>query len=281
MGRQLNNLSGQLDIEVRRESKYIALSEISATNLKMKENLRELDIRFKNGTKEDKRVLQCLQPPCNLKILNIDGYGGESGMPKLKGWWGMTSSEQDSKEDIQLHVQVQHQHLVNWKPAFPKLGELRVDIVELAITITMQQIPSLKKLYIWGSSIGEQSHQQQAYTLPFSSCFPNLQHLVIDRLSIKVFPEEIRYLSTLQSLGIHRFANIKEIPEWIDSLTSLQELDFLLCPRLESLPHQIVNLPNLNTFRISSCGKLREKCQSPNGEYWHLVQHIPCLKIFY
>uniref|UniRef100_A0A803MHK6 R13L1/DRL21-like LRR repeat region domain-containing protein n=1 Tax=Chenopodium quinoa TaxID=63459 RepID=A0A803MHK6_CHEQI len=82
MGRQLNNLSGQLDIEVRRESKYIALSEISATNLKMKENLRELDIRFKNGTKEDKRVLQCLQPPCNLKILNIDGYGGE----RLPGW---------------------------------------------------------------------------------------------------------------------------------------------------------------------------------------------------
>uniref|UniRef100_A0A803MJG6 R13L1/DRL21-like LRR repeat region domain-containing protein n=1 Tax=Chenopodium quinoa TaxID=63459 RepID=A0A803MJG6_CHEQI len=223
---QLNNLSGMLDIEVRRESKYIALSEISATNLNMKENLRELNIRFKNGTKEDKRVLECLKPPYNLKILDIDGlphledlflsgldeveYVADnenelsqaplfpsqihlqvSGMPKLKGWWGMTSSKQDSKEDIQLHVQVQHQRLVNWKPAFPKLGELDVDNVELAITITRQQIggfTSLKKLCICDLSFGEQSHQQQAYTLPFSSCFPNL----IENLWIRKYQRNTR-----------------------------------------------------------------------------------------
>ncbi|XP_021762204.1 putative disease resistance protein RGA4 [Chenopodium quinoa] len=355
---QLNNLSGNLDIEVRRESKYIALSEISATNLNMKENLRELNIRFENGTKEDKRVLECLKPPYNLKILKIDGYGGErlpswmmdslhnhlpcltmikikrcksckylcsfgrlphleylflsgldeveyvadnenelsqaplfpslihlrvSVMPKLKGWWEMTSSEQDSKEDIQLHVQVQHQHLVNWKPAFPKLRTLDVDSAELAITITRQQIggfTSLKELSISPSSIGEQSHQQQACTLPFSSCFPNLRLLEFWFLKIKVLPEGIRDLSTLQTLKIYGLENIKEIPEWIDSLTSLQKLDFKRCQRLESLPHQIVNLPNLNTLSISLCDKLREKCQSPNGEYWHLIQHIPCLNIY-
>uniref|UniRef100_A0A803L2G3 Disease resistance R13L4/SHOC-2-like LRR domain-containing protein n=1 Tax=Chenopodium quinoa TaxID=63459 RepID=A0A803L2G3_CHEQI len=79
---QLNNLRGELYIEVRRESKYIMSSEISAVNLQMKENLLALIIGFKNGTKEDERVLECLQPPCNLKYLEIIGYGGE----RLPSW---------------------------------------------------------------------------------------------------------------------------------------------------------------------------------------------------
>ncbi|XP_021761507.1 disease resistance protein RGA2-like [Chenopodium quinoa] len=358
---RLNNLRGELHIEVRRESKYILSSEISEVNLEMKESLLYLIISFKNGTKEDERVLECLQPPSNLEALKINGYGGErlpgwmedhqleghlpnleeltfkyfkacknlcslgrlpcleilklenldeveymddntsivdelppaslfpslhkftiKGMPKLKGWWRMLSSnEQDSRGDLQVQ-----QHLVKWKPPFPKLALLQVDNVELAITITRQLhsgcFTSLKRLCIENYDIGEQPHQQQeAPTLQNKYLFfPNLKFLNLWQVNeVEILSESFRLYSTLERITISKGKKLKAIPEWIDNLTSLKALFLLRCPRLESLPQQIANLPNLDTLRIHTCPILWERCQSPNGEYWPLIQHIPHLYI--
>ncbi|KNA09406.1 hypothetical protein SOVF_153920 [Spinacia oleracea] len=436
--KRLGNLGRELSIIVHRESKYITSSEISSVNLKMKGKLKDLYIDFKNGTKEDERVLEGLQPPSNLKVLSIAGYGGERlpgwmmdqlecclpnlhaicirdckacrylcsfgrlpyldflclkwcdnveyiedntsssnannsdnlvddklppaplfpslvtlevyGMPKLKGWWRMSSSrgEQDSKELLQVQrhqnhnvvnrkptflalfmlivfyvklaiaiarqqihnftslsvfsmpklkgrwriwlsgdedsrelIQVQSHHLDNWKPAFPKLDILTVEIVELAIIITRRQIhnfTSLKHLRITNDwNVGQSDPQRQALTLR-SSCFSNLHSLRFrDNKELELLPENFQDLflgmSSLKELRFESCEQLKAIPEWIDNLTSLTMLSLTECPRLESLPQQISNLPNLKTLQICACPILTER--GKKREYWPFIKHIP------
>ncbi|KNA22030.1 hypothetical protein SOVF_037840 [Spinacia oleracea] len=356
---RLNDLSGELSINLYKESKDIVSSEI---NLKLKEKLRTLSISFYSATKEDERVLEALQPPSNVTVLTIYGYGGErlpgwmmdgeleshlsnlvkinitgckgcrylcslgrlphlkslyfwgldnveyieestsSGnansnanvgnesplfpslvtlsvyqMPKLKGWWRMWSSdEQDSSEVLE----VQQHHLIDWNPAFPKLKSLTVDNLELAIVIARQHLGGLKSVeffYVYNNIFGNPPQQRQALTF-LNSCFPNIRtwYYSNDR-ELLVLPENIRDLSSLETISIYGCDKLKAIPEWIESLTSLTSLNFSYCPRLESLPEQISNLPNLISLFIQGCPILEERCKSPNGEYWPFIQHIPYL----
>ncbi|KNA19704.1 hypothetical protein SOVF_058890 [Spinacia oleracea] len=199
-----------------------------------------------------------------------------SRMHKLKEWWRMWSSgdEHNSRKLIQVQKHQNH-YLVNCKPAFPILSSLTVDNVELAVTIARRKIYNHEYLVIGNHwSVWQPGQQRQELTL-LSSYFSNLQSLRLHHINgLEVLPESIRHLSSLDYLGISKCEQLKEIPEWIDSLTALDRLDLSDCPRLESLPQQISNLPNLKILQIYECPILKERCKSPDGEYWSFIQHI-------
>ncbi|XP_021774977.1 putative disease resistance protein At3g14460 [Chenopodium quinoa] len=204
------------------------------------------------------------------------------GIPKLKGWWNMSSI---GDHDLRQHHDFQYQnHLTVWRPAFPKLKALTTDSIELAITIAKGPgFASLEHLYIKHNSRASLPLCQQQTPTPLNTCFPNLRCLQLSgNPEIEALPDEIQDLFYLEYLRIDNCKQLKAIPEWIDSLRSLTSLYIWECPRLESLPHQISNLSNLRLLGISKCSAvLTEKClcKNPTGEYWPYIQHIPYINI--
>ncbi|KNA22031.1 hypothetical protein SOVF_037850 [Spinacia oleracea] len=358
---RLNNLSGELSVDMRRESKDIISSEITAVNLKMKVKLSKLNITFKNGTKEDERVLECLQPPPNLKLLKISGYGGErlpdwmmdgqleshlhnlvhicisnckscrylcsfgrlpylrllnikelddveyveentssnnannngnvvndsplfpslerldvSGMPKLKGWWRMSSSSGDQHSTELLQVQ-QHQnhHPANRKPGFLALFMLIVYYLKLAITIVRQLIHSFTSLEIlsifrmpilvgWWSS-GEQDSRelyllQQHQNQNQKPAFPKLKSLAADKVEFAItIAQCFGGLTSVEKLYIENKV-IGERPANILLNKCFPNLNYLYFSdgvKLEVLPESIRDLSTLKTLDINSWGQLK------------------------
>ncbi|BAF08476.2 Os02g0281900 [Oryza sativa Japonica Group] len=73
--KNLNQFCGDLDIYPRGFSKDLAIE----IDLKNKKDLRRLTLNWLfSSCKDNEIVLQVLQPPTNLKCLEVAGYGGES-----------------------------------------------------------------------------------------------------------------------------------------------------------------------------------------------------------
>ncbi|CAO2838564.1 unnamed protein product [Amaranthus hypochondriacus] len=205
------------------------------------------------------------------------------GMPKLKGMWRMSMSRQS------IQVKGQNHHLIDWKHVspFPKLKTLEMDNMNTAITIAKSAsmgLTSLQKLIIDSKAYNIDEHQQQphpqeAFVLR-NNLFPNLCELQIWNYEFEILHEEFRYCSAIQELSIGHCERFQALPEWIDSLTSLTRIEINNCPRFETLPYQISHLSKLQFLEITNCSSLlKEKCQSPTGEYWPLIQHIPFIYI--
>ncbi|WJX66370.1 hypothetical protein P8452_50933 [Trifolium repens] len=85
----------------------------------------------------------------------------------------------------------------------------------------------------------------------------NLKKLVINYVNeLKVLPNELNSLSSLQELHIYTCDKLESIPECVlQGLSSLQDLKFTCCRSLKSLPEG-TNLTSLQTLRIIDCPKL-------------------------
>ncbi|XP_074319888.1 putative disease resistance protein RGA3 isoform X2 [Silene latifolia] len=198
-------------------------------------------------------------------------------IPELKGWWSITESAQ---------VQGQNQ-LLKWMPAFPKLMEVAMNM-ELVISLA-QGISSLQKLTVYGKTkdVAEQRCgpsnvvvMQRQPVVVLKNFLPNLRHVRFFKIQMEHLPEEFRGMSSLKTLHISCCEALEAVPEWIDSLTSLENFYISKCLRLKSLPHEISNLSNLNTLYLNKCSReLAERCQSPSGEDWPKIQHIPNIYI--
>jgi hypothetical protein len=57
---------------------------------------------------------------------------------------------------------------------------------------------------------------------------------------------------------------------------SLEKLSIERCLEIKSFPEGIKDLTALKTLRIEYCPSLARRCE---GDDWHLVSHIPDLRI--
>ncbi|XP_074320023.1 putative disease resistance protein RGA3 isoform X2 [Silene latifolia] len=245
------------------------------------ERLDKVEYIEENGSsnKSDMVVLtdECPSTPLfpSLAYLTL------SDIPELKGWWSMTQSAQDCSQN----------QLLKLMPAFPKLRSMTMNM-EMVISLAqvfLQRISSLPSLCVFGQTedVAEQTcgpsnvgvkHRQPAILL--KNYLPVIRYLTFRNYQKEHLPEEFRGMSSLRSLTIHECEALEAVPEWIDSLTSLESLDIFKCPRLKSLPHEISNLSNLKTLSLVGCSsELEERCQSPSGEDWPKIQHIPYINI--
>ncbi|KAK9081280.1 hypothetical protein Syun_030643 [Stephania yunnanensis] len=113
----------------------------------------------------------------------------------------------------------------------------------------------------------------------------SLRYLLIHGWSrLKSLPEQIQYLSRLESLSIGAFDGMADLPEWFGKLTSLEDLTIAGCKNLMHLPsaNEMQKLTSLRKLEIISCPLLKERCKPPKkrcglgsgSSEWHKISHI-------
>jgi Leucine-rich repeat (LRR) protein len=252
--------------------------------LKKKKNIQSLGLSWSESVMEEEefvsnlRVLDALEPPSEIKELEIKGYRGFH----LPCW--MSRQSDSSCLETALLCQTS-------QPRFLCLVELR--LYRLPNLEHMQRIlvlPSLKTLLLWdmpklkvlwtttsGLGIGEEEVSGQY-------CFPVLSRLEVHRCPKLImkpyFPPSLEVLhlegcnNQILSLGRSSFPHADEplsssrafdavpllkklelggIPESIGGLTSLWELRIKDCP---ALPEAIQHLTSLKVLWIEDCPTL-------------------------
>ena len=129
------------------------------------------------------------------------------------------------------------------------------------------------------SSSSSEEESQVLQNCCYYSAFPRLKKLTFDVVGLEFVPEEFRDLLALESLSLYSCSQLKEVPEWIDTLTSLKKLEITWCSELTSLPKEMTNLSNLENLEITGCPILEKRCETPTGEDWRLIQHVPRVRI--
>ncbi|KAL6847257.1 hypothetical protein ACP4OV_023110 [Aristida adscensionis] len=109
-----------------------------------------------------------------------------------------------------------------------------------------------------------------------------LQHLALtlEILYVQSIDSSMRTLSkvtpcfpSLRSLHLE-LKGLKILPEWLGKLLSLEKLYIVTCPNLTYLPESIRNLTALKKLVISGCPRLIERCR---GEDAQKISHIPAV----
>ncbi|CAN1343894.1 Putative disease resistance RPP13-like protein 1 [Linum perenne] len=84
--------------------------------------------------------------------------------------------------------------------------------------------------------------------------------------------------TSLTFLLISEFSELKSISRGLGCLTSIEELMLMNCPKVRRLPKK--GLPaSLGSLKLNACPGLKKRCLEQKGEYWPLMQQIPCVEI--
>ncbi|KAB5565072.1 hypothetical protein DKX38_005126 [Salix brachista] len=192
-------------------------------NLKGKEHLEKLELIWDcdmDNSLVHERVLEQLQPPVNVKILSINGYGGT----RFPDWVGNSS--------------------------LPLLEELYIRSCPDLKKAVFTHFPSLTKLDIGACE------QFEIEFFPLD-LFPKLESLTIGSCpSLVSFSKGAPVAPNLKELKLRSCSNLKLLPENMRSfLPSLEKLSIFHCPKLESFPAG--GLPSkLEGLAIWGCDKL-------------------------
>ncbi|XP_030540855.2 putative disease resistance RPP13-like protein 1 [Rhodamnia argentea] len=85
--------------------------------------------------------------------------------------------------------------------------------------------------------------------------------------------------SSLTSLWLNNMRNVERLSSGLrNHLSSLEDLRLEGCPKLRYLPEDGFP-PSLRVLRIFRCEMMKDRCSKLNGEYWHLIQEIPYVRI--
>ncbi|CAD6255026.1 unnamed protein product [Miscanthus lutarioriparius] len=87
-------------------------------------------------------------------------------------------------------------------------------------------------------------------------------------------------LTSLQELWISDCPGVASLPQGVKCLSSLELINVNGCPGIKSLPEDIKSLTTLMELRIHRCPNLERLCERGKGEDWHLISHIPNLRIW-
>lgn len=210
-------------------------------NLKGKEHLEKLELVWDcdmDNSLVHERVLEQLQPPVNVKILSINGYGGT----RFPDWVGNSS--------------------------LPLLEELYIRSCPDLKKALFTHFPSLTKLDIGACE------QFEIEFFPLE-LFPKLESLNIGSCpSLVSFSKGAPVAPNLKELKLRSCSNLKSLPENMRSfLPSLEKLSIFHCPRLESFPAG--GLPSkLEGLAIWGCDKLVAGCTQWDLQSLHVLSRF-------
>jgi len=99
---------------------------------------------------------------------------------------------------------------------------------------------------------------------------------IADLPGLTCLPQSVSGLTSLQALRIKNCPGLTSLPEGMKGVFSLEKLSIERCLEIKSFPEGIKDLTALKTLRIEYCPSLARRCE---GHDWHLVSHIPDLRI--
>ena len=269
----LNNLEGELRIVLGGRH-----CESSAANLQMKDKLMAFILDLTSSEENHKDVLEGLQPHAHLRHLNIYGYNGES----LPSWMMKNQLHCSLPNLVSIVITGGYNSKVTSLCSFGRLPHLQrlclrefnsveyieedednAPVNEDTVSRVAPLFPSLRELRLWKMPKlkGWQRDSRNNMGSARPPSFSRLEHLTLHKVGFEVLPDELRGLSSLQSLDIQRCKRLKEIPEWIGNFTSFRTLYIYGCLNLMPLPMQIGNLPNLELISI-------KRCRGAYAEWW-------------
>ncbi|CDP17833.1 unnamed protein product [Coffea canephora] len=83
---------------------------------------------------------------------------------------------------------------------------------------------------------------------------------------------------TLRSVYILDLPNVKSLSTFLRGLSALTHLQITNCPELGSLPKESLSNP-LQGLVIDKCPLLEKRCLMDRGDYWPMIEEIPCVVI--
>ncbi|KAJ4718813.1 Disease resistance protein [Melia azedarach] len=253
-GRQICNLESLKHLKLLEECGIHGLGNVSdvgeAKRLELHKsfkNLRVLGFCFDQldeqgwSKKEDhEELLEALQPPPNLKELEISNYKGNTVWPS----WMISLN---NLRDLSLKTCINCKHL-------PPLGKLP-SLEEVVI----RWMPSLKRVgnEILGTGSGHGSSSSSSLS---AIAFPKLKKF------------SISWLRGLEEWDFEITGNIEIMP-------CLHYLDITTCSQLKSVPDHILQKTTLRSLRIIGCNILRERYRKEAEQDWAKISHIPEIRI--
>jgi len=178
-----------------------------------------------------------------LKVLNLDGFGGITTLPKTLG--GLSALHT-------LHMR-ECSELLELPPAIGKL--------QLLSTLNMTYCKELKQLPVQIGDLSALTSLDLAFCralerLPVEiSKLAQLQNLKLQQCSaIAELPVQLGQCKELRKLSLYGCSALTSIPESIGSLPKLEELNLRVCSGLTQLPPTFGNqLPALQTLDLTLC----------------------------
>jgi Leucine-rich repeat (LRR) protein len=223
---RLNNLRGNLDIENLRHGKD-ATSECKAANLKEKQHLDALDLRWTienviasdDIVDDDEVLLEVLQPHLNLKRLRLEGNYGS--------------------------------RLPTWLSSLTNLVRFVLDdCTKCQYLPPLNQLPSLKVLHLIRMDAMEYISSGSGDSNEFSSFFPSLKEIRLNGCPNLKGWWRRRDSSVEVNSDSHNFVDITEHP-LLPFFPRLSNLHIWSCPMLTSMP-MFPHLEELNLLEASS-----------------------------
>ncbi|KAG5552613.1 hypothetical protein RHGRI_010637 [Rhododendron griersonianum] len=218
--KELNSLGGAITISGLEN--VTSGDDASEAKLKEKKQLESLEWgSTAEDSQKERDILENLEPPTNLKLLQIKNYGGT----KFPTWLG--------------------------DQPFGNMVQLRLEKCENCFFLPpLGQMPSLRILTI--------NDCPEIESFPEGSLPSSLTDLSIDKCEkLKSLPEQMHtLLPSLKSLHLYDCPKIESFPEG-GLPSSLTWLDIRNCKKLKSLPEQMHTLlPSLKSLNLYDCPEI-------------------------
>jgi Leucine-rich repeat (LRR) protein len=262
-------------------------SDAEKACLKRKRNIQSLVLNWSLSDTEEELVsdmehdwgvLNALEPPSQIEVLQIYGYSG----PCLPGWMMKQNDSSYCEGGIMLKQTIASHFLCLTRlklAGLPNLRHMRgfVELPSLK-TLELNEMPNLEEL--WTTSSGfETGEKELAAQYPFpvmSSLYicgcpklnvspyfpPSLEHMFLERTNVQLLstgrfshqlPSKHALVPRLKSLVLTEVTGSSSGWELLQHLTKLKQLYILRCNDLTQLPESMRNLTSLERLSIHEC----------------------------
>jgi len=324
----LNNLEGKLEILHLEQVKFSPSNEAAKDEfVKNKQHLQHLTLRWdcdddeegRSGSggadvdNNDEKLLECLQPPPNLKVLFVVGYNGltlSKWLDSLQCLVKFTLSDcpkckflppMDHLPNLKaLHLRrLESLEFISEKSSKPKVdsSSSKQEFFPALKELTISDCPKLESWWENDKILEENRPSFPCISKLNIRCCPKLacmplctnldEELILVDSNVRSMREtktetEITAEASLSPLLKLKFMVIERIEEsppqnWLEGFTSLKELHIRDCPNLKSLPQGFKTLSSLQSLSIERCQEFH--LEKPEVDYWEGLINLESLTL--